>query len=191
MRIRYLIDKNFQLKYAARMLAFLAGAFLIGGFIFYKMAFLPLVRELKNVYPEGRLVIILGNVYKNLIINFSILAFLVFVFAIFKSHKITGPIFNVSRHINQMARGDFSRRIKLRKRDEFKVLADEVNRLGQNIAFLIEEGRGLVYRMQLALDELHNKMNSAPEQTRPFVHTLSELEAELEQFREILKQYRI
>lgn len=190
-RRKYLIDRKFQLKYAVSILIFILITFFIFTVIFYQVGFLPLLEKLRNVYPETRLFIILRGVYKNLIISFLLLLVVALGFAIFKSHKIAGPLFRLKYHIRQMSSGDFSTRVKLRKKDELKILADELNLLSQNIGLLIEEANNLIQRMQLALDELHSKIKARPAEYASLAETLSRLETEIEQFREILKQYKI
>ncbi len=190
-RKKYLVDKKFQLKYATNTLVFILIAFFIFTAVFYLVGFVPLLEKLKNVYPETRLFIILKGVYKNLIIAFLFLLAATFAFAIFRSHKIAGPLFRLKGHIHQMGDGDFSARVKLRKKDELIVLADELNRLSQNISLLIEEGNSIIRRMQLATDELHNKIKTKPGEHASLVEILLRFETEIEQFKEILKQYKI
>ena len=189
-RKKYLIDKKFQLKYATNILAFILVAFFIFTAVFYLVGFVPLLKELKNVYTEAGLFIILKGVYKNLIVAFLFLLAATFAFAIFRSHKIAGPLFRLKGHIHQIGNGDFSARVKLRKKDELIVLADELNRLSRNISHLIEEGNSIIRRMQLATDELRNKIKIKPGEQASLVEILSRFEAEIEQFREILKQYK-
>lgn len=190
-RKKYLIDKKFQLRYAANTLIFILVAFFIFTVVFYLVGFVPLLEKLKNVYPEARLFIILKGVYRDLIIAFLFLLAVTFAFAVFRSHKIAGPLFRLKGYIHQMSDGDFSSRIKLRKKDELIVLADELNLLSQNIGLLIEEANGLNQRMQLATDELRNKIKTKADEHVSLTETLSRLETEIEQFREILKQYKI
>jgi len=190
-RRKYLIDKKFQLRYAANTLIFIMIAFFIFTAVFYQVGFVPLLEKLKNVYPEARLFIILKGVYKNLVIAFLFLLTVTFAFAVFRSHKIAGPLFRLKGHIHRMSNGDFLNRVKLRKKDELIVLADELNLLSRNISLLIEEANGLTQRMQLATNELRNKIKTKPGEHASLAETLSRLETEIEQFREILKQYKI
>jgi methyl-accepting chemotaxis protein len=190
-RRHYLIDKRFQLKYAAGSLTFVLIAFFIFTIVFYQVGFSPLLEKLRDVYPEARLFDILGNVYKHLSVCFLLLLVVTFGLAIFRSHKIAGPIFRLKQYIHQMSEGDFASRVSLRKKDELKTLSEELNILSQNIGFFLEESRNLTQRMQLALDELHKKMEKKPDEYVFLAETLSRLEGELEQFREILRQYKI
>ena len=45
------------------------------------------------------------------------------------SHRIAGPIFRIQRILHEMAGGDISGEVRLRKKDEFKHLAKEVDNL--------------------------------------------------------------
>jgi len=186
----YLIDKKFQFKYAGGIFIFILIAFFAFGLIFYQVAFLPLVEKLRNVYPEMALFIVLKSVYKNLAIALFFLLAGIFAFAIMRSHKIVGPLFRLKGHIRSMSGGDFSSRIQLREKDELKMLATELNLLSQNIGLLVEESKSLTFRMQLAMEELRNKIKVNPDKYLPLAETLSRFEAEIEQFREVLKQYK-
>jgi methyl-accepting chemotaxis protein len=50
-------------------------------------------------------------------------------FAVMLSHKIAGPIYHISRVLNEYAEGNSKSRICLRKGDEFIMLEDLINRL--------------------------------------------------------------
>ncbi len=64
-----------------------------------------------------------------LIMNNILIAVVLSAFAIWYSHKIAGPVFRISTDIRTALLGKRGVRITLRKRDELKVLAVQVNRL--------------------------------------------------------------
>ena len=49
------------------------------------------------------------------------------ILGIFLSHRIAGPIYHLCKAMNQVAKGDFSYRIHLRKHDFFAEVADSYN----------------------------------------------------------------
>lgn len=187
----YLIDKKFQLKYAFNILIFIFVTFCIFSVIYYQVGFLPLVEKLKNVYPQARLFSILRSVYRQLFISVFLLLVMAFGFAVYGSHVIAGPLFRLRSHLNRMSQGDFSRKLAFRAKDELSSLADGVNKLDQNICLLIAESRNFAERMRLELNELHGEVKNSPEKYASFSQRVSRLEAEVEQFRKVFKEYKI
>lgn len=47
------------------------------------------------------------------------------------SHRIAGPLFRFERSLDELCNGDLTRRYKLREKDQFKELADGVNKLAE------------------------------------------------------------
>lgn len=64
-----------------------------------------------------------------LVINNLLIALVLSAFAVWYSHKIAGPVFRISSDIREALLGKRGVRITLRKRDELKVLAVQINRL--------------------------------------------------------------
>ena len=52
-----------------------------------------------------------------------------FFFVMIASHRMAGPIFRIRRILRDMSDGDISGEVRLRKKDEFKHLAEEVDNL--------------------------------------------------------------
>ncbi len=65
-------------------------------------------------------------------------SFLSFVWGGFFSHKLTGPIFNISKVIDDVLIGKLNSRIKLRPSDELQELSNKINILIKNY----EENKG-------------------------------------------------
>ena len=128
-RKQYFVQRGMQLRFArfVILLAF-ASAFLTGGAIFFTT--LLLMREkLAAVYPQARLVVIFQSVYFWALI--SLLGALPFIFwgAIIFSHRIAGPLPRIYQALRSMGEGNYDVRLTLRKYDELRELADEINDL--------------------------------------------------------------
>lgn len=52
-----------------------------------------------------------------------------FFYVTIASHRMAGPVFRIRRVLREMAEGDISGEVRLRKKDEFKHLAEEVDNL--------------------------------------------------------------
>jgi signal transduction histidine kinase len=45
------------------------------------------------------------------------------------SHRVAGPLYRMEKELDEIIAGNKSAPIKLRKKDEFKILADKINKL--------------------------------------------------------------
>lgn len=64
--------------------------------------------------------------------------FVILVAAIF-SHKLAGPIYRFEQTCKEVAKGDFSKRVHLRKGDQFTELQDDFNHMMDRIEFEIKQ----------------------------------------------------
>lgn len=63
----------------------------------------------------------------------AFLGVMTYVLWIFYSHAIFGPMVPLVRHVGKLLEGDYSTRITLRRADEFKKLAADLNRLAEKL----------------------------------------------------------
>lgn len=66
---------------------------------------------------------ILGFFFSGLMVTASIIY----------THRMVGPVVAFSRHVRELARGNYSSRVKLRKADAFQAFAEELNVLAQGL----------------------------------------------------------
>jgi nitrogen fixation/metabolism regulation signal transduction histidine kinase len=64
-----------------------------------------------------------------LLINNLLVAVVLSVFAIWYSHRIAGPVFRITSDVRSALRGNRQVRITLRKKDELRDLAEQINLL--------------------------------------------------------------
>ncbi|MBU1888107.1 MAG: hypothetical protein KKB46_02810 [Candidatus Omnitrophica bacterium] len=68
-----------------------------------------------------------GNAY---VLVAAIIALLLFSWRMLVlSHRLAGPIYRLEKDLEDIAKGNFSIRIKFRKKDELKSIADGINRI--------------------------------------------------------------
>jgi methyl-accepting chemotaxis protein len=73
------------------------------------------------------------------LIGLTIVGILCFVLWVTYSHRIFGPIVAIRRHVQAVIDGNFDSRIHLRKFDEFKDLAADLNRLTEKLELRSKE----------------------------------------------------
>ena len=77
--------------------------------------------------------------------NVFILMFGIFIMillswrALIVSHRIAGPIYRLEKDLQNIAKGNFSMRIKFRKKDELKSIAEGINRILDEIENRLEK----------------------------------------------------
>ena len=64
-----------------------------------------------------------------MLVAIPILLFVIWVFAMEISHRIAGPIFRLEKELDDHLEGKSRGPIKLRAKDELKILAEKINRL--------------------------------------------------------------
>ncbi|MDD5428130.1 MAG: methyl-accepting chemotaxis protein [Candidatus Omnitrophica bacterium] len=181
-RKQYIVARKFQLKYTGVILLLM---FITAGFCAYIVYYTTMVlfgEKLANVYPQGHLVAMVK------LVNFRILAAMLVVspligfLAIYLSHKIAGPIFRIERVLADMAKGDLSIRITLRRGDEMVSLADSVNRLTDAMASSIKSEKA---RVDSAIKELDSLKKSSS------AHTVEKLDKEIRLLAKELEKYKV
>ena len=55
-----------------------------------------------------------------------------YIFGLFFSHKMAGPVYRLRNDIAEMTEGDLERKVSLRKKDYFQLLATDINSLRQH-----------------------------------------------------------
>ena len=76
----------------------------------------------KNLYVFRRVNVILA-------IGIPVIFFILYWWGLVLSHRMAGPIERFKRELDQILAGDYKKRIRVRKDDELKGFADDINRL--------------------------------------------------------------
>ena len=122
-RVNYLIDKKFQLAFAAKfaLLSTFFSAFI--GLQFYATVW-PAVSEF---IPAEILALIENQIFLRGILFLSLAAILIIVISIIISHRVAGPIASMKGTLDRIGQGEDIELIRLRKNDELKDLAEKIN----------------------------------------------------------------
>ena len=128
-RRRYVVKKEFQLKYVGLIVAVMLLSAVVSGYTIYYNSWVLLGSKLASVYPQGRLVQIFRSVNIRLVVTMFFVTMLCVGIGILASHRIAGPVFRMIRFLGNVTNGDYSQRLCLRKKDELKDLAESINRL--------------------------------------------------------------
>ncbi len=132
-RKRYFLARGFQLRYAGIILLVAFVTAVLSGFTVFRTTSDILGDKLAQVYPQGLFAAIFNKVAVALMKNMSVLAVLIFISAIFISHRIAGPIYRIKSVIRAIGEGKLDTRVYLRKTDELHDLADELNKMQEDL----------------------------------------------------------
>jgi hypothetical protein len=132
-----LIDRNFQLGLAWRMmiayfLFFVGGLFIVFGPSMYRLATGSNLNELE---PAAREFLILHHrVWPAVLFIFGG----VFAYTLLFSHRIAGPIYRINAVLREMLAGKHTGKVTLRKGDFF----DDTAKLLENLSQMMARGEG-------------------------------------------------
>jgi len=149
-RRRLIIEGNFQTRFILRFILVIVGATLLstgsllGVFYFkYKYGDADLTSLIIMVTPEGITnVLSLFQIVLVPILAANLLMLCIIIpYALAYSHKIAGPIYRFEQSLDFLLSGEMDFMIMLRKKDEFKYLANRMNALIDFMRRNVEEVR--------------------------------------------------
>lgn len=190
-RKQYLVAKKFQLKYIGLilLLVFLTG--ILCSYVVYYTSMLLLGDKLANVYPQGRLISIVNMVNSRILLSLLLVTPLVVVIGIYASHRIAGPIYRIEKFLNDMASGELSERLTLRRNDELVSLADGINRVGESLKVTIKQGREHLITTAVSLDALRKVAQSKSIDRSALENTIEKIGDGLDKVNKELAKYKV
>jgi methyl-accepting chemotaxis protein len=181
-RRRFLLDREFQLRFIGHIFIFFYIAAFIAGATVFHTGWSMLGEKIMKVYPQGRAVFILKTVNIALLRNLLLVSPLIFIPALILSHRLAGPVHRIKMVLREIGRGDFQAEIKLRKRDELADLVKVVNTMAQELKVSTEKKKSLTQKLANEVDNLMQESEKKPEifQTlRPNIERIKTLIKEL------------
>ena len=191
MRRNYLISKRFQFKYVFYVLAFMFMIAWLSGYTVYYTLFTLMGEKLANVYPQGRLMDIFKTVNTTLLLRIALIVPFVVMISILITHRIAGPIFSMQRYLGEVAKGNFSSILKLRKRDELKDLAAAINKMTHNLGMSVQENRALVAEICDLLGDLNSRLEKPSLNKDEVMSIARNADTKIKNLKSRLDQYRV
>ena len=138
-RRRYFIKSGLQIRYLRLiLLAIILPTFLLAVCLYYLIFYL--MAEQLGI-PESiayNITPVLNKINIILLIGLPVISILLLFWGLVISHRIAGPVYRLEQDLKKIAEGDFSLRIKLRKKDELTSIAEGINKVLDKI----EEKKG-------------------------------------------------
>jgi len=153
-RTRYIVQRQFQAKYAGWLLVVcVLVAWLVGATV-YMTAMQQLGAKIEQIYPQSRAVAIFQSTQLTLVRNLLWLIPVLLIVSVWMSHKIAGPLVRIKRMVDEIGYDDVPGPIKLRKYDELKDLAASLNAMSERLRSRTGGQQQTVEAMQSTVEEL-------------------------------------
>lgn len=188
-RRRYIIKKALQFRYIGIIFVLALLASIVTGYTVFATGWTILGEKLANVYPQGRLIYIFRTVNLILIRNLLLISPLIFIMGLLFSHKIAGPVYRIEKTIDEIAKGNLALKIKLRKGDELRDLADIINIMIGNLNEHISLNKEVALKIQKALGEIKNIISTTPYDSTRIGSSIDNLQAEIKKLSSSLDKW--
>ncbi len=143
-RKKYFIDHGFQVRMITRVALLIIGAFVISGILSYIISvqiekasdfelYGTTAGNLNDIIMLSSLFIVKPTIIRTVITGGILGIILACISMLFYSHRLAGPVYRIEQHIKEMMLGNFDNKLVFRKKDEFKQLADMINKLQEKI----------------------------------------------------------
>ncbi len=187
----YIIKRAFQLRYIFIVLMFIFLTAVMSSIVTYLAIFPYLSEKLANVYPQGRLIALLRNANtKALLSTFFVFPVAVW-FSVILSHRIAGPWYRLEMSLQDLARGDLSHDISLRKNDELQSLAISLNKVIQNLREVANENIGYAEEIDQAVSCIDQELNKDPFDTMKVRLVIGKARNIINNLNESLKRHKL
>ncbi|MBI2400710.1 MAG: hypothetical protein HYV23_06610 [Deltaproteobacteria bacterium] len=127
-RKKIMVKPQYQMKLAVRFsVSIILYSFILGVVIFY-----PLYQELNaaaTIEEQALISSLVLYLHKSFWPGFILVALLAGLQAVLSSHRLVGPMYRFEKMVQELILGNYSLRIKIRKRDEFKEMEGLLNKL--------------------------------------------------------------
>lgn len=152
-RRNYFIDKRFQIKYIVLTILLL----LIYTALFVLILLFPYIITLSFDFPfdeQAKAARILLTLHKSIWPALGAVMLIMGIASIFITHNMAGPIFCFRKVLAEISGGNLDVSVKLRKKADFKDLADDFNQVIGELQLLVNTLREDQKTMSSCLNEL-------------------------------------
>lgn len=130
MRLRFITNNPLQRKYLILILfSTLVPIFLVAGCLYY-LIFQVMAEQL--AIPESiayNLIPVLHKINFLLLIGLPPIVILLLIWGVVLTHRLIGPLNRLENDLKQISEGDYSVRLKMRKDDDLRPIADTINKI--------------------------------------------------------------
>lgn len=158
-RRKYLIDRRLQAKYALLTILLL----LVYTFLFAAILFIPQILGLvasNTIDEQAKAARMLLNLHQSVWPSLGLVAVILSTTSIFVTHKIAGPVYRFRKVLSEVSAGNLEISIKLRKRDDLKDLAEDLNNVINELRTFVLTLQEDHATMAACIDEIEDKIRN-------------------------------
>jgi len=129
-RRRYFIKSGLQTRYLKLIILAIALPTFLFAVCLYYLIFYLMAEQLG--IPESiayNITPVLTKINFILLLGLPIIVIVLLWWGIFISHRIAGPVYRLEKELDKISKGNFSLRIKFRKKDELSSVAEGINKV--------------------------------------------------------------
>lgn len=190
-RRQIFIQKSLQLKYMGLVLFTII---VVTGMIVWTVYFTHwtlITEQFSGLESRTMLSSVFHKINLLLLLEIPIALLIAAYASVIVSHKIAGPVYRLEKIAYEVAKGDLSHHLKLRKNDELKNLASAFNTVVENIQLLVVKDKKLITELSQLTDRLYvdlkdKKINE--QEALTLIRRLNDLIGEL---KSLIMQYKI
>ena len=164
-RSTFLINSDFQLKFSV-----VVSGIVFTSSIFYPLIFLDFMDEMVRHNDFNSVIEARHDLLYFIVPVQMLFTFVIFIFMIFLTHKIAGPVYKLTQHLKKIREGAPITGIKFRNGDHFHNLAEEVSGFMEYVA--ANQEKDFQY-----LDEVSTYLNNLssviPEDKKPVLNEIA------------------
>lgn len=150
-RRKYVIVPRFQFKYLLIITGLISIILLITTQVVnITIMTTPILENLSDM----EVVAITHLVFRTIFFLCCIFIIVVITFGIFVSHRIAGPLYVFDKMFNLVSQGDLTIKLKLRKGDELQKLADNFQKMIDNLSYFIKIDKEKVEEIKKEIDDI-------------------------------------
>ena len=166
-RKTYIVNKSLQFRYMAMVAIMMTAISIITGWAIYAATWMTLLdRGGNQIAMIDKIFLDLNNL---LFIRISLLILsgvcIGAIIIMFMVHRIAGPLFRIKKVLGIIGDGIIPEKVRFRKKDELKDIADEMNKVIDKISELQEKNSNTIEKVKACLKRTEECMKNSPPQT--------------------------
>ena len=182
-RRQLLIIKRFQIRYISLILLFMFATALLTGYTVYVTTWIMFGEKLAAVYPQGLLFDIAKKVNMVLFLRLIFLSPMVILIGLVLSNRIAGPIYRIRLFLKDLTEGNYEGRIRLRKKDELKDVAEDLNILVSSLDSDQKDRKALIDKIKKDTDDLEAAVIAGAPDKEKLLRKVLEIKGQIDSFK--------
>ncbi|MBU4148818.1 MAG: hypothetical protein KKB52_00535 [Candidatus Omnitrophica bacterium] len=188
-RRQYIIKRGLQFRYIGIVFVLAILASLVTGYTVFATGWTLLGAKLANVYPQGRLLVVLKATNMALIRNLLLVSPFIFILGLFFSHKIAGPVYRIEKSLYEIIKGNLTLKFRLRKGDELWDLANLLTTMTESFNNSVSLNKDAIVKAQREMEIAKKLALTQPLDSDALQAAIKNLQANIEEIKVSLDKW--